>query len=93
MAQISGQVTVTTAGTPVALGELVINGPLMVKALAANTGELYLGNDGAESVSPENGMILARSETVVFEWVGSLSSIMVDAAVNGEGAAWLALDV
>ena len=41
---LSGQKTVTTAGTAVALGSQVVNAALMVKALAANTGLVFVGN-------------------------------------------------
>ena len=93
MAAISGQKTVTTAGTEVVLGSQIIDGPLMVKALETNTGVVALGNDGAGVVSVSTGIRLAAGEVVVFEFVGNLSSIMLNSAVNGEGVAWLALDV
>ena len=47
----SGQTTVTTHGTEVALGSDKVNAPVMVKALAGNTGLIYLGNDGAGAVA------------------------------------------
>jgi hypothetical protein len=93
MAQISGHIIVDESGTPKPLGVLRIDGPLVVKALDANSGLIYLGNDGTGGVSSSTGMQLAAGEAVVFDWVGSLSSLQVDAAVSGEGAAWLALDV
>jgi hypothetical protein len=90
---LSGQKTITTAGTAEALGSQRICAPLMIKALTTNTGLAYLGNDGAGDVSSANGLPLEAGEVVIFEWVGSLSSLMVDAAVNGEGVAWMSLDV
>jgi hypothetical protein len=30
---------------------------------------------------------------VIFEWVGSLGSLMVDVQTDGEGVSWLALDI
>lgn len=89
----SGKTTVATAGTAVALGSGQVAGPLMVKALAANTGKIYLGNDGAGDVSSLNGLELSSGEVVVFQFVGQLSSIMVDASVNGEGVTWLYLEI
>lgn len=87
---ISGQKAVTTAGTEVALGSQVINGPLMIKALSANTGLMFIGNaDGV--VSSSTGFQLAAGASVVFDYVGDLASILVDSAVNGEGVCWLAL--
>lgn len=90
---ISGQKTVTTAGTAEALGSESIQGPLMVKALAGNTGYVYLGNDGAGDVSSSTGLVLEAGEAVVFDWVGYLGTLMVDVSVNGEGVAWLRLNI
>lgn len=93
MSAISGQTTVTTAGTEVALGDQMVNGPLMVKALNANTGTIYIGNAGGGVVGSGSGLELIAGEVVIFDWVGSLEAIMIDASVNGEGVAWLALNV
>jgi hypothetical protein len=43
--QMSGQKTVSTAGTTVVLGSQRIDGPLLVKALDTNTGKVALVND------------------------------------------------
>ena len=93
MAAISGQKTVTTAGTELALGTVAVNGPLMVKALDTNTGIVVLGNDGAGVLTTSTGIRLAAGDAVVFEFVSNLSAIMVDSAVNGEGVSWIALMV
>jgi hypothetical protein len=90
---LSGQKTVTTAGTAVALGSQVIAGPLMVKALPANTGLVYVGNDGASDVTSSNGYPLAAGDQVIFDHIANLSNIYVDSAVNGEGVAWIALNL
>jgi hypothetical protein len=91
MATLSGQKAVTTAGTAVQLHSgLVVNGPVMVKALPANTGIMYVGNV-AEDVASNNGMPLSLSDSLIFNFVGNLNQIWVDASVNGEGVAWLAL--
>ena len=92
MAVLSGQKTVTTAGTALALGSQVINVPLMIKALDTNTGIVAIGNDGAGDVTVSNGMRLAASDVIIMEFVGDLANIMLDSAVNGEGVAWLALN-
>jgi hypothetical protein len=88
----SGQTTVATAGTAVALGSQAVEAALMVKALDSNTGVVAVGNDGAGDVTVSNGLRLEAGEAVVFEYVGHLASLMVDAAVNGEGVAWLVLN-
>jgi hypothetical protein len=87
---LSGQKTVTTAGTEVALGDQQIGAPLMVKALTTNTGLVFVG-ESAGGVSSATGMPLSAGEVVIFEFVGQLGAIWVDSAVNGEGVAWLAL--
>jgi len=93
MAALSGQKTVTAAGTEVVLGTIQVNAPVMVKALDTNTGKIYIGNNGDGTVSSMTGLVLLAGESAVFEWVGNLSTIMVDSSVNGEGVAWLALNV
>ena len=90
---MSGQKTVTTAGTAVQLGTQKINGPLMVKALLDNTGNIYVGNDGAGDVTSANGMQLDSGEVIIFSYVGSLESIWIDSSVNGEGVSWSMLGV
>jgi len=90
---LSGQKAVTTAGTAVALGTQGISGALMVKALLANTGNIFVGNDGAGDVTSANGMELDAGEVIIFSYVGNLSSIIIDSSVNGEGVAWLVLGV
>ena len=91
--QLSNQTTVTAAGTAVPLGSQRIDGPLLVKALDTNTGVVALGNDGSGDVTLANGLRLAVGEAVAFEWVGSLLSLWLDAAVNGEGVSWIRLNV
>ena len=90
---MSGQKTVTTAGTAVQLGTQKINGPLMVKALQDNTSNIYVGNDGAGDVTSANGMELIAGEVIIFSYVGSLEAIWIDSGVNGEGVSWLMLGV
>ena len=90
---LSGQKTVTTAGAAVQLGTQAINAPLMVKDLDTNTGVVALGNDGAGDVTVSNGLRLEAGDTIIFEFVGYLSSLWLDSAVNGEGVSWIILNV
>lgn len=92
MSNICGQKTVTTAGSAEPLApSRQINAPLMVKALHANTGLVYIGQvDG--DVSSADGLPLAAGEAAIFENVGNLAEIWLDADVDGEGAAWLILN-
>lgn len=90
---ISGQKNVSSAGTAVQLGQQAINGGLLVKALDSNSGVVALGNDGSGDVSLSSGLRLQAGEVVVFAFVGDLASLWLDAANNGEGVCWLALNV
>ena len=92
MTAISGQKTVAAAGTAEALGSALIHGPLMIKALLANTNNVYIGNDGAGDVTSGNGIELDAGEVAVFNHVGSLANLIVDVDTNGEGVSWIALN-
>jgi len=91
MSAISGQKAVTTAGTALALGSGQVHGPLMIKALAANTGNMFIGNDGAGDVTSGNGLELGAGDVVVFAHIALLTDLIVDSAIDGEGVAWLML--
>ena len=73
MAALSGQKTVTAAGTAEALGSQPIGGTLAVKALAGNTDIVVVGNDGAGDVTTSNGFELSAGEVIVFCHAGSLA--------------------
>lgn len=90
---LSGLKTVTAAGTAEALGAQQIAGPLLIKALTTNTGLVYIGNDGADDVSASNGFPLAAGDVAILEHISNLGALFVDSAVNGEGVAWLALNL
>ena len=89
----SGKKAVTTAGTAVVLGTELINGPLIVRANAANTGLIYIGNDGDGDVAAANGFELNAKDEVIFEHIGLMSEIWLDCAVSGEGVSWLRLNI
>ncbi len=86
---LSGKKTVTTPGVNVPLGTQAVYAPLAVKALSTNTGLVFLGD--AASASSAGGYPLLPGDQVVFDTVGSLASLCLDAAVSGEGVAWLVL--
>jgi len=93
-AALSGQTTVTTAGTSVALGAGTTPAPtastVVITAMPTNTGTIYVGNAGDDTVSAANGSPLAPGERVVIELTFSkLSDIRVNAATSGDKAAWL----
>ena len=86
----SGQTTVTTAGTEVALGTGTINGIVAIKALPTNTGYMYVGNNGSGAVASTTGYPLSAGE-YIFLSIGDLDTVMVDSSVNGEKVAWIAI--
>ena len=88
---LSGQNTITAAGTAERLVDQYANAQVMVKALTTNTGLVYVGND-SDDVASTNGMPLAKGESVIFDYVAYMGDIWVDSAVNGEGVAWLILE-
>jgi hypothetical protein len=89
---LTGQKTVSSAGSAEALGTQTINTAVLIKALDTNTDVVVVGNDGAGDVTLSNGMRLEPGDCIVMEFVGNLSALMVDAAVNGEGVCWMALN-
>ncbi len=89
---MSGQKTVTTAGTAVQLGTQSIQGPLLVKALDTNTSVVAVGNVSGD-VTVSNGLRLLKGESIEFYFVGSLATLWLDSAVNGEGVSWIMLSV
>jgi hypothetical protein len=82
-----GQKVVTTAGTEVALAasQAILSG-VRIKALAANTGIIYVG---ANPVTSSTGFALAAGEEVFVE-VANLATVYIDSSVNGEGVSYLA---
>ena len=93
MSVISGQKTVAAAGTAETLASSrQVSSPLMIKALPTNTDLVYIGQDTGD-VTSSTGVPLSAGEVVVLIHVGNLTEIWVDSAVNGEGVAWLMLDV
>lgn len=93
MPVITSQKTVTSAGSPEQLGSLRIDGPLMIKALESNSDVVFVGNDGSNSVSSATGVSLSAGEAIVFEFVGSLESLYLDAIIDAEGVAWIRLNL
>ena len=89
---ISGQKTISSNGTAEQLGSQVINGPLMIKALIANTNNVYVGNVSGD-VASTNGIELASGDAIVFDFVGDLANIWIDVDTNDEGVAWIMLEV
>lgn len=83
----NGKKTVTTAGTRVALAssQAILEG-VWIKALAANTGTIYVGDS---TVASTNGLALAPGD-LIFLRVANLATINLDSSVNAEGVTYLA---
>lgn len=90
----SGQVSLSGAGTAIPLHpSLALGCPVLIKAKTTNTGLVYVGNDGANSVSNTTGFVLAAGDLAIFDRVENLNTVYGVAAVAGEGICWLAMDV
>ena len=87
---LSGQTTVTTAGTEVPLNADQPCNAVIIKALPANTGVMYIGNNSSNAITSTTGYPLSANEYVVIE-TKNLNSWYVDATVNGEGVAWIVM--
>lgn len=82
----SGQTTVSSAGTAVAVGGGQISN-VLVRANADNAGNVYLG---ISSVYSTTGLILAPGEYVSLD-INDLADLYVDAANNGDGVSYITL--
>lgn len=86
--QITGQITVSTAGTAVQGPNIPLTNGVFVEALNSNIGNVYVGNDGAGDVTSSNGFELAAGKAVLVQ-VSNLNQLWFDAAVNGEKFCWM----
>ena len=85
---ISGQITVTTAGTEVA-GPATGPGEFLIRRHPGNTGTyVYIGNDGTEHVSSTTGMPLGSGDSLVVRVRTSLAELWFDGDTNGDKVAW-----
>ena len=87
-AAISGQVTVTTAGTAVQGSDVAMTNGVFIKAHPTNTKPVWVGNDGAGDVTLNNGYPLDAGELIVIQ-VDNLNKLWFDSEVNGEKLCWL----
>lgn len=85
--QLSGQVNVTSAGTAVQFPSIV-GDAFAIIALKGNTGNVYIGNDGADDVTSSNGYELEPGKQIIIE-LHNLNALWVDAATSGDDVAWL----
>jgi hypothetical protein len=87
------QLTLTTAGVVYPLGTQTFNNGILVKALSTNTGIVYIGNDGADTISTTTGFPLDAGNMLVFYNIGNLATIFCIGTVNLDKIAILDLEV
>jgi hypothetical protein len=87
-AALSGQITVTTAGTEVQGTDVKTPNGVFIKALAGNTGVVYVGNDGAGAVASTTGFQLSAGDVILVQ-VSNLRDLWFDSASNGDKFCWL----
>lgn len=90
---ISGQVTVTTAGTAVS-GPSIKGTTFEIRAKAGNAGLVYLGpgNDDGDDVTSANGHEMSAGDRVIVTTTDSASFFKFDAANDGDGFTILRID-
>ena len=78
---------VASAGTQEALaGSTVLKHSVTIKALAANTNNVYVGSS---TVSAANGYVLDAGETLTLQ-ITNLDLVYIDVDTNGEGVTFIA---
>lgn len=88
LTKLSGQVTVTTAGTAVQ-GNVVSGKVFSFQAHPDNTDTAWIGNDGADDVTGSNGFPLNPVGPALILLIDDLSDLWFDADVSGEKVCWI----
>lgn len=84
---LTGQITVTTAGTEVQGADVKAPNGVIVRALSANTGKMYVGRHSDGTVSSSTGFELAAGEKTYLP-IPNVKDMWVDSSVNGEKVCW-----
>ena len=87
---LSGQITVTTAGTAVVGTSTPGAVRVAVKAHPDNADTVWVGNDGADDVAASNGFPLNPGEGVALR--GNLNQYWFDADGNGDKVCWVVVE-
>lgn len=87
MPLLSGQITVTQAGTPVKGPENTVGTYFALKAHPDNAGTVWFGNHGGGSVSSETGYPLDPGEAVEV-YARTLAILYFDADNDGDAVCW-----
>lgn len=88
--QLTGQITVATAGTAVA-GPSVEGAYFAVKGHPSNAGTVWLGNTGADDVDNASGFPLDPGEGIEV-YARNLNTYWFDASNNGDKLCWLRVE-
>ncbi len=89
---LTGQVTVTTAGTAVQGSSIASPNGFMIFMKPSNTSYGYIGNNGAGDVASNNGVVMdATKIPIIVAGVDNLNKLWFDVAVSGEGFSWMKL--
>lgn len=86
---VSGQITVTTAGTAVQGPDAPLNNGAYIKSMSTNTGIVYVGNDGSNDVTSGNGFELTNTAGPIIVQVRNMNNLWFDAATNGDKFCWI----
>lgn len=89
--QLSGQTTVTTAGTAIQL-TAVAGYSFVLTAHPSNSGYVWVGSDGAGDVTSSNGSPLGPGEKLEVRPSNTLGAYWVDADSNGSVLCWLRVE-
>lgn len=89
---LTGQKTVTTAGTSVQLTSSTrgLSEGVLIRAKAGNNGYIYVGFASASSNLSASGFELSPGESTLVP-VKTAASIWIDSSVSGEGACFMLL--
>jgi hypothetical protein len=87
------QVTVTLSGNVYPLGSETFNNGVWIKALSTNSGTVYIGNNGYDTVTMSDGFPLDPGDLISYDNVGSLSEIYCVGTRNGDKVAILDSEV
>ncbi len=87
--QISGKVTIPTAGGVEQLGTVAVDGPVLIKVESAGPG-VQIGNNGLNTVGPDSGFMLPFGEWLSLEYVANLARIYVYAHAANTTVCWMA---
>lgn len=88
---LSGQITVSTAGTAVQ-GTNQPGTLFAIKAHPDNADTIWAGNDDAGDVTSSNGFPLNPSDAAVIVQAANLNQFWFDADANGDKVCWLRLN-